>query len=54
MFFINLTIPRSIANKVSITLKSGKAFKTGLKYNQFPPPPDFVFTSERPLYSLVI
>ena len=40
-FFINLTIPRSIANKytlqVSITLKSGKAFKQGLKYNKFLP-----------------
>ena len=40
-FFINLTIPRSIANKytlqVSRTLKSGKAFKQDLKYNQFLP-----------------
>ena len=40
-FFINLTIPRSIANKytqqVSRTLKTEKAFKKGLKYNQFSP-----------------
>ena len=40
-FFINLTIPRSIVNKytlqVSRTLKTGKAFKWGLKYNQFSP-----------------
>ena len=37
-FFINLKIPRSIVNKytqqVSRTLKTGKAFKQGLKYNQ--------------------
>ena len=40
-FFINLTILRSIANKytrqVSRTLKTEKAFKWGLKYNQFSP-----------------
>ena len=39
--FINLKIPRSIINKytlqVSRTLKTGKAFKWGLKYNQFSP-----------------
>ena len=39
--FINLTILRSIANKytlqVSRTLKTEKAFKWGLKYNQFSP-----------------
>ena len=37
-FFINLTIPRSIVYeytlKVSRTLKTEKAFKQGLKYNQ--------------------
>ena len=51
-FLILLTITRSIVNKytlqVSRTLKTGKAFKKGLKYNQFPP--DVVFTSERPHY----
>ena len=40
-FFINLTILRSIANKytlqVSRTLETGKAFKYGLRYNQFFP-----------------
>ena len=40
-FFINLTILRSIANKytlqVSRTLETGKAFKCGLRYNQFFP-----------------
>ena len=39
LFFINLTILRSIVNKntlqVSRILKTGKAFKQGLKYNQF-------------------
>ena len=40
-FLINLKIPRSIVNKytlqVSRTLKTGKAFKQGLKYDQFFP-----------------
>ena len=40
-FFINLTISRSIVNKytlqVSRTLKTRKAFKQGLKYDQFFP-----------------
>ena len=40
-FFINLKIPRSIVNKytlqVSRTLKTRKAFKQGLKYDQFSP-----------------
>ena len=40
-FFINSTIPRSIVKKYSLkvsrTLKTGKAFKQGLKHNQFPP-----------------
>ena len=56
-FFINSTIPRSIDKKYSLpvlrTLKTGKAFKQGLKYSQFFPP-DFVFTSERPHYSLAL
>ena len=40
-FFINSTIPRSIVKKYSLqvlrTLKTGKAFKQGLKYSQFSP-----------------
>ena len=40
-FFINSTIPRSIVKKYSLqvsrTLKTGKAFKQGLKQNQFSP-----------------
>ena len=40
-FFKNLKIPKSIVNKytlqVSRTLKTGKAFKWDLKYNQFLP-----------------
>ena len=40
-FFYNLTIPRSIVNKYTLqassTLKTGKAFKQGLKYDQFFP-----------------
>ena len=40
-FFIKLKNPRSIVNKytlqVSRTLKTGKAFKWGLKYDQFFP-----------------
>ena len=40
-FFLNSTIPRSIVKKYSLkvsrTLKTGKAFKQGLKHNQFPP-----------------
>ena len=40
-FFINLTIPRSIANKytlqVSRTSKTEKAFKQRFKYNKFFP-----------------
>ena len=57
IFFINSTISRSIVNEYSLqvsrTLKTGKAFKWDLKYNQFFPP-DFVFTSERPHYSLAL
>ena len=40
-FFINLTIPRSIVNKYTLqdsrTLKTGKAYKQGLKCDQFFP-----------------
>ena len=40
-FFINFAIPRSIVYKYTLqvlrTLKTEKAFKQGLKYNQFPP-----------------
>ena len=40
-FFINSTIPRSIVKKYSVqvlrTLKTGKAFKQGLKYGQCSP-----------------
>ena len=40
-FFTNSTIPRSIVKKYSLqvsgTLKTGKALKQGLKYNQFSP-----------------
>ena len=40
-FFINLTIPRSIVNKYTLqasrTLKTGKTFKQGPKYDQFFP-----------------
>ena len=40
-FFINSTIPRSIVKKYSLqvlrTLKTGKAFKQGVKHNQFSP-----------------
>ena len=54
-FFINLTILRSIGNKytlqVSRTLKTGKTFKKGLKYNQFSQ--NFVFTSVCPHYYYV-
>ena len=57
IFLINVKIPRSIVSeytlRVSRTLKTVKAFKQGLKYNQFFPP-DFVFTSERPHYSLAL
>ena len=56
-FFINSAIWRSIINKYSLqvsrTLKTGKAFKLGLKYNQLFPL-DFVFTSERPHYSVAL
>ena len=41
IFFINLTIPRSIVYKYTLhvlrPLKIEKAFKQGLKYNKFPP-----------------
>ena len=50
LFKKHLIIPRLIVNKytlqVSRTLKTSKAFKQGLKYNQISPP-DSVFTPER-------
>ena len=42
-----------IFKKISRTLKTGKAVKQDLKYDQFFPPV-FVFTSEHPQYSLAL
>ena len=58
-FFINFAIPRSIVYKYTLqvlrTLKTEKAFKQGLRYSNIQIfPPDFVFTSERPHYSLAL
>ena len=53
-FFINFAIPRSIVYKYTLqvlrTLKTEKAFKLGLKNNQFSPL--FLCLQERPHYSL--
>ena len=56
IFLKNLTIPRLSINVrlslVSRTLKRRKVIKWGFRYHKFPP--DFVFISERPHYSLAL